>query len=191
MKRQIILASISPRRRELMKLLKIKFKAVDSGFDEVINPGLSHGAMVKRLALSKARAAAKKYPSAIIIAADTVVSFTAKIIGKPKDKTDAFKMLKSFKNKSQDVVTGVVVMDAAKKKVFSATVKNKIYFKDLSGSEILEYINSGESLDKAGGYGPLGKGMNLIKKIEGDYTTCLGLPLEFVFNSLRKLNVEV
>lgn len=86
MKREIILASVSPRREQVFRLLNIKFKVADSGFKEIVDPKLSHQDLVKFLALGKARAAAKKYPNAIIVAADTMVSFGGKIIGKPKNK---------------------------------------------------------------------------------------------------------
>lgn len=191
MQRQIVLASISPRRKELLKLLKIKFKVIDSGYEEVMHKHFSHTELVKFLALGKALAAAKKYPKAIIIAADTIVSFKGKAIGKPKDKTDAFKMLKSFSGKIQYAVTGAVVMDAASNKVLAKVVKCKIYFKSLSDKETSAYIKTGEAYDKAGGYGPLGRGMNLIEKIKGDYTTAIGLPMEFVFNALRELGVKI
>lgn len=174
-----------------MKLLKIKFKAVDSGFEEVVDPKLSHGELVKFLALGKARATAKKYPKAIIIAADTMVSFKGRIIGKPKNKADTFKMLKSFNGKPQDVVTGAVVMDAESNKFLTTVVRTQVYFKKLSDKDILNYIASGESLDKAGGYGPIGKGINLIARTEGEYTASLGLPMKFVLDSLAKFKVKV
>ena len=191
MKKQIILASVSPRRKMLLKLLRIKFKAVDSGYKEIMHKHLSHHELVKFLALGKAEAAAKKYPQSIIIAADTVVYFKGKAVGKPKNKADAFSMLKSFSGKAQELVTGVVVMDSENKIILSKVFKDKIYFRNLSNSQIAAYIKSGESLDKAGGYGPLGKGINLVKKLEGDYTAALGLPMEFVVNALLKLGVEV
>lgn len=190
MNRQIILASISPRRRELMKLFKIKFKAVESGYDEVVDPRLPHSELVKFLALGKAKTAAKKYPNAIIIAADTMVSFKGKAIGKPKNQREAFLMLKKFSGTVHSTVSGVVVLDAKTKQIFTHCDGIKIYFKKLSDAEIKAYLLHNEALDKAGAYGPLGKGMNLIKKIEGDYTTAIGMPLNFVFNSLLKLGVK-
>ena len=190
MQRQIILASISPRRRELMKLLKIKFKAVDSGFDEKIDPKLSPRKLVIELALGKAKAAAKKYPKAIIIAADTLVFYRGQIIGKPKDKSQAYQMLKMLSGTVHDVISGVVVLDNLKNKIFRGSDKTKVYIKNLSDRQIKTHIASGQALDKAGGYGPLGSGLNLIKKIEGDATTQFGLPLLFVSNSFFKLGVK-
>ncbi|HYV33781.1 MAG TPA: Maf family nucleotide pyrophosphatase [Candidatus Limnocylindria bacterium] len=191
MKRQIILASTSPRRKDLMGLLKIKFKAVDSGYEEVMHQHLEHNQLVKFLALGKAKAAAKKYPKAIIIAADTIVSYKGKAIGKPKTKEQAVDMLKNFSAKPHLVISGTVVMDAASKRVFISSDSTKIYFKKLSKADISKYIASGEAMDKAGGYGFLGKGFNLIEKIEGDLTVDLGMSLGFVFNSLAKLGIEV
>src|SRR3989344_3836015 len=119
MERQIILASTSPRRREIMKLLKIKFKAVDSGYEEVLHGHLPHHELVKFLALGKAKAAAKKYPKAIIIAADTLVSFKGKVLGKPKNKREAVKMLSELSGTSHTVFSGMAVMDAQAKKIIS------------------------------------------------------------------------
>ena len=191
MSRQIILASTSPRRLLLFKLLGIKFLAVDSGFKEVVDSKLSHEDLVKFLALGKARAAAKKYPKAVIVAADTMVSFGGKIIGKPKNKRDAEQMLKSFSGNAQDVITGVAVLDSQTKQVIITSDKIKVYFKKLSVQDISAYIKTGEPFDKAGGYGPQGPGFNLIDKIDGDFTNILGLPMTIVLNALEKLGVKV
>lgn len=191
MQRQIILASISPRRKQLMGLLGIKFKVVDSGYKEVMDPKFKPEDLVKFLALGKAHAAAKKYPRAIIIAADTVVSFGGKAIGKPKNKTDAEKMLKSFSGKAHYVITGVVVLDAKSRQIITGVEKIKIYFKKLSNQAISAYVKSGEPFDKAGGYNLQGPGFGLIEKIEGDFSNGLGLPMAFVFNALQKLGVNI
>jgi septum formation protein len=191
MKRQIILASTSPRRLELFKLLNIEFKVVDSGYEEIVKNNLSHTELVKFLALGKAEAAAKKYPRALIVAADTMVSFRGEIIGKPKDKAEAIAMLKSFSGKVQILVTGVVVMDAASGKKVITVVTSKIYFKKLSERDILDYVRRANPYDKAGGYNLQGLGLNLIKKVEGDFTNNLGLPMGVVFNALQKLGVKI
>lgn len=152
---------------------------------------LGHGQLVKFLALGKAKAAATKYPKAIIIAADTIVSFQGKALGKPKSKEDAIKVLRSLSGKAHYVISGAVVLDASSKKIFTTHGKNKVYFRKLSQSDILNYINTGEAMDKAGAYGFIGGGFNLVKKIEGDLTTNLGLPLGFVVDSLLKLGVKI
>jgi len=189
--RQIILASTSPRRKQLMGLLNIKFKVVDSGYEEIIQKHLSNEQLVKFLALGKAQATAKKYPRAIIVAADTMVVFGGKVLGKPKNRAEAFNMLKSFSGKSQDVITGVAVVDAISgKKIVSAT-KSKTYFKKLSNKQISAYVNSGEPYDKAGGYNLQGLGLNLMGKIEGDFTNLLGMPMGVVLNALEGLGIAV
>lgn len=189
--REIILASTSPRRKQLMRLLNIEFKVVDSGYEEIIHKHLSNEQLVKFLALGKARAAAKKYPKAIIIAADTMVVFGAKILGKPKNRAEAFSMLKSFSGNQQFVLTGVVVMDAASGKKFVSATKTKLYFKKLSNEAISSYVDSGEPFDKAGGYNLQGLGFNLIEKVEGSFTNCVGMPLEVVFNALERLGIAI
>ena len=185
----IILASVSPRRKQLVSLLGIKFKAVDSGYEEIMDPKQKPEDLVKFLALGKAESASRKYPNAIIIAADTVVEFKGKAIGKPKNKAEAIKMLKSFSGRSQNVLTGVAVLNAKTKQVVTTTEKIVVYFKKLSDQDISSYVNSGEPFDKAGGYGPVGLGVNLIEKMDGEFTVCLGLPMLFVFNALQKLGV--
>ena len=174
-----------------MKLLKINFKVADSGFKEVLQKGLSHRAQVEFLAMGKAKFAAKKYPTAIIIAADTMVSFKNKIIGKPINSKNFYDMLKSFSGKPQEVLTGVAILDAANGKSFVAVKKSRVYFKNLNKLQIQNHIASGDGWDKAGGYGVMGKGLALIQKIEGSHTASLGLPLEFVINALIKLKVYV
>lgn len=184
MNKQIILASVSPRRAQLVKLLDLKFKIAGSGYKEIVDNRLSHEQLVKFLALGKAKAAAKKYPRDIIIAADTMVSFEGQIIGKPKSLKEAKKMLKNFSGKIQYLITGVVIMDAARNKIIQKSVKSKIYFKKLSHQDINNYVKIGKPLDKAGGYNLQGPGLNLIQKIQGDFTNNLGLPMNIVFNAL-------
>lgn len=190
MERQIILASVSPRRRQLFKLFNIQFKAADSGYEEVMHKHLKHAQLVKLLALGKVKSAAKKYPRAIIVAADTIVSFRGKAIGKPKGPREAAAMLKNFSGKTHSLITGTAVLDAQTGKAFTNVTKSKISFRKLTEQEILNYVNSREPFGKAGGYNLQGAGFNLIKKISGDFTNNLGLPMGVVFNFLKKLGVK-
>lgn len=189
--RKIILASVSPRREQVFKLLNVKFIIRDSGYVEVMHKHLPHEKLVKFLALGKARAAAKKYPSAIIVAADTIVSFQGKAIGKPKTLKEVTLMLKSFSGKPHTLITGTAVVDAKSGRTFSNVTKSRIYFRKLSTKEITAYVKSGEPFDKAGGYNLQGKGFNLIAKIEGDFTNNLGLPMGVVFNFLQRFRVKI
>ncbi len=191
MNKQIILASVSPRRKQIFKLLGLKFKVADSKYKEVMNQKMRHQDLVRFLALGKAKAAAKKYPRAVIVAADTVVSFKGKAIGKPKNPKQAFLMLKNFSGKAQEVITGLVVLDAASKQVITSLGTSKIYFKKLSDKDITTYVKSGEPYDKAGGYNLQGRGFALIEKIDGDFTNNLGLPMNLLYNALQKLGIKV
>src|SRR5579864_2345197 len=175
MQRQIILASASPRRKQLLSLLAIKYKAVDSGFVEKIHHGITPEKLVNQLALGKAKAAAKKYPKAIIIAADTVVVHNGKAMGKPKSREEAIGMLKSFSGKSHFIISGLAIVDG--KKTLAASEKVKVYFKKLSTHDIIDYIETREPMDRAGAYALQDLGFNLIAKIEGDLTAAIGLPM--------------
>jgi septum formation protein len=190
MNRQVILASTSPRRKQLLELLRVKFKAVDPGYEEIMDQKMRHEDLVKFLALGKAQAAAKKYPNAVIIAADTVVSFNGKAIGKPKNKAVAEKMLKSLGAKSHYIISAVAVLDSKTKQVFVAADKIKIYFRKLSSADIKNYIATGEPMDRAGAYAFQGLGFNFVEKLEGDITTAVGMPMELVYNFLQKLGVK-
>jgi len=175
----------------MFPLLGIEFKAADSGYEEIVDYNLSHRDLVVFLAFGKARSAAKKYPNAIIVSADTMVSFRGKVIGKPKNKAEAAAMLKSFSGKSQDVITGVAVLDAQSKQVVTAVDKFTVHFKKLSAKDIADYIKKGNPYDKAGGYNLQGPGLNIIRKLEGDFSCALGLPMTIVFNALEQLGLEV
>ncbi len=188
---KIILASTSPRRKQLLGLLKIKFKTADSGYKENMGLKLSPEKLVKYLAFGKAQAAVKQHPNAIIIAADTVVVFKGKALGKPKNSKEAFSMLKSFKGKYQTVITGVAVKNSQSNETILASIKSKIKLKNYSNEQIKEYIRLEKSCDKAGGYSPQGAGFNFISKIEGSFTNTLGMPMEFVYNALQKMGVKI
>jgi septum formation protein len=190
MKRQIILASTSPRRKQLLEILSIKFKAVDPGYEEIMQPNLNHEEQVKFLAFGKAKAAAKKFPNAIIIAADTMVSFSGKIMGKPENEKEAFKILKSFSGKTQYIISAVAILDSKTKEIFCRAEKMKVTLKKLSSKEILGYIATKEGRDRAGGYAFQGVGFNLIEKVEGDITVSVGMPMTLVYNGLKRFNVS-
>lgn len=177
--KKIILASASPRRREILESMHLKFEVMVSGTDESkIENSLDTGIYVQELALLKAGAVCKQIPSrdALIIAADTVVSIDGKILGKPRDKEEAFSMLSSLSGRCHSVFTGLCVMRA--KDAFSVckSVETKVYFKKLTDKKIKAYVNTGEPMDKAGAYGIQGLGALLTEKIDGDYFNVVGLP---------------
>ena len=170
-----------------MQKLGLKFRVVDSGYREHHHKHLKPRELVKFLALGKARKAALKYPNAIVIAADTVVAFNQKILGKPKNKKDAYRTLNSLNGKINYVLTGMIVLDGQTGKIFQISTSAKVVFKKNSDSVIGNYINSGEPMDKAGSYAIFGRGLKLVKKIVGDRDAAIGLPLKDLKKVLKKL----
>lgn len=187
---KIVLASASPRRRELLEQIGIKFDIVVSNEPEdEIDKNLSPENYTSELALMKACNVAKKLTdtkrrNSLIIAADTVVYSDGIILGKPKDKEDAFRILKGLSGKTHEVYTGVCVMRLSDGYAVSESVKTSVVFKDLPDSMIKKYIETGEPMDKAGAYGIQGKGAVLVKEINGDYFNVVGLPVSTLYDML-------
>ncbi len=176
--RKIILASQSPRRRELLGRLLDDFTVLSDDAEEVRIPNEKPEDMVKRLALEKAKnVAVKSGAKALIIGADTVVTFDGKALGKPKDEEDAFSMLLSLSGREHTVYTGVAVLDTETGKTKTVAEGTKVRFRNLTNAEIRAYIASGEPMDKAGAYGIQELGALLISGICGDYFNVVGLPI--------------
>ncbi len=180
----LFLASQSPRRKEILKKLKIPFRVVDSGYEETFPKGVSPRDLVLRHAIGKAKAAAVKARVGLVLGADTLVARKGKILGKPKDLNDARKTLLFLSGKSHEVYTGVAIADLATKKIRSGVMKTKVYFKKLSAAAIESYLRRVKVLDKAGSYGIQEK-PSIVKKIEGSYSNVVGLPEELVKKLLR------
>ncbi len=187
--RSIILASTSPRRKALMMHLGLPFKVAESNYREIHHKHLKPEALVKFLALGKAEAVAKKYPKAIVIGADTIVVYKGKVFGKPKDGAGAILMLRKLSGRSNYIYTAVAVVDSSIKKKQIRVVKSKIYFRKLSRQGIQNYIATGEPMDRAGAYAVQDRGAGLIKKIIGDYSAVVGLPLDVLQKMLKKFGV--
>ena len=184
-----ILASASPRRKELLKRIIDEFEVVTSEFDErAVQFNSSIEEYVEELALGKARDVSSKVTEdSIIIAADTIVVIEGKILGKPKDDLDAYNMLRLLSNNIHEVYTGVVVINMNNNKIFKSVEKTKVKFSELSEDDIRGYIETGEPRDKAAAYGIQGKGGVFVEKIEGCFYNVVGLPL----NRLRKMLLEI
>lgn len=187
---EFILASQSPRRKELLSAIGLEFDVVVSDADEstVSKENISTGLYVQELALIKAAAAAKKAlsrKSAIIIAADTVVTLDGEILGKPSDEECAFKMLSRLSGCAHEVYTGYCIMRIKDGYTVCGDVKTEVFFKNLSDEKIRAYIATGEPMDKAGAYGIQGIGGILIEKINGDYANVVGLPVSAVADVLE------
>jgi len=189
--RTIILASASPRRKEILEKTGLEFRVDESRCKEKIDTGLKPHDLAKFLSREKAREVARRYANALVIAADTIVVLRGRIFGKPCDREQAKEMLRVFSGKTHSVITGFTIIDTASNKELSGSKSSKVFFKRLSAEEIEAYIRSGEPLDKAGAYGIQGLGAVLIKRIEGDFFNVMGLPLNALAESLKKFGVNV
>ncbi len=184
----IYLASKSPRRRKLLKLFNIKFKAISVDLDEKIKPKEKPVDAVKRIASEKLEAAAIELKKGLIITADTVVVIDNKIIGKPKDKADAKKILKKLSGNTHEVFTGFALYNSKTGKKIVDYERTKVTFRKLKDAEIDEYIKSGSPMDKAGAYGIQDDfGAVFIEKINGCYYNVVGLPLSKLYKRLMEI----
>lgn len=187
----IYLASKSPRRSQILLEADISFKILVPSVDEVFNPKESAHKNAKRLSLLKANATLRmiqkmKLEFMPILCADTIVAVDGVMLGKPADKTEAKAMLNLLSNNMHAVVTGVTVIDQQGVS-HSISVETNLYFKNLSESEIEEYINTDEPYDKAGGISSQGGAKEFITKIDGSYSNVLGLPIEESLDLLKKI----
>lgn len=180
----IILASASPRRKELLKLMIDEFEVRPSHADESLPDNISCENAAEFLACTKAEFV-KASEGEIIIGCDTVVVFENKILGKPKSREDCRDMLSTLSGNVHFVYTGVCIIGGGKK--YSFTEKTRVEFYPLSEEEIEAYIATGEPFDKAGGYGIQGRGALLVKSIQGDYFNVVGLPVSRLNRELKKL----
>lgn len=187
----IILASASPRRRELLERMGISgFRVMVSDADETLEAGLSPAMQVERLSRVKARAVADEAadPDALIIAADTVVALDGAILGKPADEQDARRMLSALSGAEHQVYTGVTVIQA--EKTLTRHEVTAVRFRPLTQQEIGWYIATGECMDKAGAYGIQGFGALLATGIRGDYYNVMGLPVVCLAGMLKEFGVD-
>jgi septum formation protein len=189
--KRIILASASPRRKELLEKIGLKFEVDASNCVEEVDPALEPDELTRRISLTKAKSVAPRYKDALIIAADTIGVIGKKLLGKPQTVDEARKMLAQISGKSHEVITGFTVLDTATNKIISGTVYTKVYIKKLTTQEIDAYVQTGEPLDKAGAYGIQGLGAVIVEKIEGDYYNVVGLPLSALAEVLKEFGINV
>ena len=185
----LILASGSPRRRDLLEQAGLTFRVIPSTFDESSVPISAPENYVRVLAKAKAMEDAELYPRSWIIGADTVVLMGDAVLGKPDTVVQARRMLTALSGKTHRVLTGYCVCCKMAKRSFSETVETKVLFKTVSESEIDWYVNTSEPYDKAGGYAVQGLGAFLVKRIEGSYTNVVGLPVCEVIEYLLREGV--
>lgn len=189
--KDIILASVSPRRKQLLEQLGLRFTVAPSGYEEVMDTTLSPSILAQNLSIGKAQKVASSYKNAIIIAADSFVVCDGKYMGKPHTKKEAQDMLTFLSNKTHVFITGFTILDSNSKKIITDSVETRVKVRELNIDEIDAYIQTNEPFEKAGGYAISEKGAVLIERIEGDYCNILGLPLYAVSVVLEKFGIKI
>jgi septum formation protein len=184
----VVLASGSPRRRQLLELIGIEHEVLPSNIDETLRPRETPRRHAERLAREKASAVATREAGKITIAADTIVVINRKVLGKPRDEDDARRMLSMLSGREHTVITAVAV--ARGRKLRSAVEEVRVKFRRLRQDEIDAYIATGEPMDKAGAYGIQGFGATIVECVDGDYFSVMGLPLARLVTLLRDLGVR-
>jgi septum formation protein len=185
----LILASSSPRRKELLENLHLSFITVSSDVDESYDLEWKPDEIVMELAKRKAQAVSDQYPNSFVIGSDTVVVVDNTILGKPQNREEAFSMLKQLSGRTHSVFTGVAIVKATNEREFFE--KTDVVFWELTDEEIIKYMDTGEPFDKAGAYGIQGFGSLLVKQITGDYFAVVGLPVARTLRELKKAGYSV
>jgi nucleoside triphosphate pyrophosphatase len=181
----LILASASPRRRELLQQAGVPFTVILSNTDEHIRPGETPEVYALRVAREKAAAVSARQSGNWVLGADTIVVIDDSILGKPCDAADGFRMLRLLSGRSHRVMTAFVLLDPNGQAYANQVVSSQVNFKALRDTQIHEYLATGEPFDKAGAYAVQGIGAALVEKVEGSYTNVVGLPLDEVLTVLH------
>jgi septum formation protein len=181
----LVLASASPRRRELLAQLGVPFDVVPSAVPEVPYPGETADDFAPRVAREKATEVARRWPGTVVLAADTVVAIGTAILGKPIDHDDARRMLQTLSGRAHRVLTAVALIDAMGA-VEQIMVESEVEFRELGGAEIEAYLDSGEPFDKAGAYAVQGLAGKFVKHVRGSLSNVIGLPMDEVGVLLRR-----
>lgn len=181
---RLILASESPRRRELLSMLGFPYEAIVSAVEETVPADIAPDALVETLALQKAEAVAQMHPDACVIGADTIVYIDGQIIGKPRDDADATRILGLLQGRAHAVYTGVAVLTPRGRDLRHDITR--VTFAPMTEREIAWYVSTGEPRDKAGAYGIQGPGGIFVERVEGNYFTIIGMPLPLLYRMLRE-----
>ena len=190
MRKKIILASASERRREILGLTGLKFSVEESGIEEEMRAGMPPRRLARLLSRQKAAAVASREKDAIIIAADTFVIINGRYLGKAHDRAEARAMLRALNGRQHLVITGYTVMDSSDGRRISGSSGTKVYFRRLGKEEIDSYVKTGEPIGKAGAYAIQGLGAALVRKIEGDFYNVVGLPLSALVMTLKRFGIR-
>lgn len=185
--KKMILASKSPRRKELLEKCGIPFIADPADIDETLLENVPLEEAIKELSLRKASAVLKRHEDCIVVGSDTIVTLNGQVLGKPKDDEDAFRMLKMMQGNTHTVITGLAIISA--QRIFNTVSLAEVTFAPMNDEEIRAYIATGEGRDKAGSYGVQGYGGRYIRKINGDFYTVMGLPLNIVYEELKNISL--
>jgi septum formation protein len=188
--RNIILASQSPRRKELLAAMGLEFEAIPSDFDEKLDDSRSPEEVASELALGKAMAVAKQYPDSIVIGSDTIVTIDGKQLEKPHDDNEAREILKSLAGKGNEASTGVAVICIADGIQLVGADTTKVVFHPYDEEAVNHYIETGDSLDKAGAYGIQSGAAPLMSHIEGHFDTVVGLPTKLLASLLDEIGIR-
>jgi len=188
---QLVLASSSPRRKELLTLLGLSFEVYTSGFHEHPTAGLSPIEQVRRFALEKSRSVALARPRALVLGSDTVIDLDSRLLGKPVDLADARTMLTRLAGRSHHVYTAVALCDYEQNIESVKVATAEVRMKADDGQIYERYLATEESMDKAGAYAIQGAGGDLVERIDGDYTTVVGFPLKLVAHLLRSTGYPI
>ncbi len=191
MARRIVLASASPRRRELLEQVGLEFSIDPGEVDERVPAGEEPGHLVLRLALDKATSVARRHPGAVVIGADTVVVLDGTVLGKPSDVDHARAMLRLLAGAAHRVLTGVAVVDAFSGRRRSEYEETLVWMRPYTEQEIERYLATGEPMGKAGAYAIQGRGALLVRRIEGCYANVVGMPLVLLASLLENFGVSI
>jgi septum formation protein len=191
MQTNLVLASSSPRRKELLQTLGLRFSVITSDVDETTSPELTPAEVVEQLALRKAGAVAEKVSEGVVLGSDTIVVLDGQILGKPADEADAFRMLSALQGREHTVYSGVALIDAASGRSEVAHNATQVRIRPMSEREIKAYIATGEPMDKAGSYAIQGIGSTIVEGIVGDYFTVVGLPLNLTAKMLARFGLPL
>jgi len=185
----LILASASPRRRELLQQIGVQFRVQVADIDETPQAGETPAAYVARLALGKAQKVAAANPGCVVLGSDTTVVLDDEILGKPENADDAARMLAALAGRRHQVMTAVALVKDDQQRV--QTVITNVHFAPLTAAQITAYVATGEPADKAGAYGIQGLGAVLVDAIEGSYSNVVGLPLTETAAMLQEFNIPI
>lgn len=183
---RLILASTSPRRRELLALLKVPFETAAPAFVEELRTDVTADRLVSLHAEGKARSCADRFPDALVLGSDTLITLDGALLGKPRDAEDARAILWRLRGREHRVLTGVALLGPGGGTLDAGVEQVRVWMRPYTRGEVERYVRSGECRDKAGAYAIQGAGRTLVDRLEGDYTATVGLPLRRVVGMLRR-----